>query len=120
MAHHEEEHSGGISHDIGLNGLTYGLALLAGSGVVLMIVALAIGVIVPDSQNTVTLLFLGGLAMMIVGSIGWFGVVRPDTHFDDINIPADGGHGHGHAHTEETAVVAADANKAADAAHAHH
>jgi 4-amino-4-deoxy-L-arabinose transferase-like glycosyltransferase len=100
-----------VKHDIGLTPLTLSLAMLAGGGVVLMILALALGVVGDEtSTSLISVLFVGGLLALITGSIAWYGVVRPDTHFDDINQPLDGGHGHGHdteTH-DDHAIIAAD------------
>lgn len=90
-----------VQHDIGLNRLTLSLAMVAGGGVVLMMVALAIGVINGESAgNAVGLLFGIGLLALIVGAAAWVGVVQPHKHFDDINVPAADDHGHGHEHDE--------------------
>ncbi|MBC8170708.1 MAG: hypothetical protein H7X77_03520 [Anaerolineae bacterium] len=99
-----------VRHDIGLTPLTLSLAMLAGAGVVLMITALAVGVVGDESSTSlVSVLFVGGFLAFITGAIAWYGVVRPDTHFDDINQPLDGGHGHGHAEThDDHAVIVAD------------
>ncbi|MCU0463817.1 MAG: hypothetical protein MUF38_04535 [Anaerolineae bacterium] len=107
MAHHDEQ-SPGITHDIGLTPVTLGLAILAGSGLTLMIVAGGIGVI---TGSGVGLLFALGAIALIGGSVAWVAIERPFTHFDDINQPLDGGHGHGH--DEE------DAHAATDDTHAH-
>lgn len=118
MAHDED--SPGMRHDIGLNGLTYALAGLAGLGVVLMIAALASGVVEtsvpaqtgvePTDGGAMALLFGFGLIAFVSGAVAWFFVVRPDQHFDNIDIPLDDGHGHGHdeAHHEEQALVVAE------------
>lgn len=97
------------------NPLTFGLALTAGIGVVLMIVALAVGVVQGESADSSAIGFavLAGFTLLLVGLIGWLVIVRPFDHFDDINIPKETGHGHGH-HTNETAIVAHDT----DAEHA--
>ncbi|HEX2619121.1 MAG TPA: hypothetical protein VHL11_03210 [Phototrophicaceae bacterium] len=120
MAHEEINYEiEQVKHDIGLTPITLSLAVLAGVGVTLMIFALAIGVSGGENTGgTVGLLFISGLLAMITGSAAWFGVVRPDTHFDDINKPLDGGHGHAttHAH-DEHALVAADDHAVATADH---
>lgn len=77
--------------------LTFGLSMVAGLGVILMITALAVGVIQPDANTYVIgMLLVGGLAAFVVGVGGWLGVTRPFTHFDDITKPIDDGHGHAH------------------------
>ncbi len=102
--------------------LTFSLALAAGAGLIIMIVALASGSIQGDSANTSTFngLFAIGVALFLVGIVGWLVVVHPWTHFDDINVPLDTGHGHGGhsapAH-DETAIVAAPAHDVEPHAH---
>ncbi len=90
-----------MSHDTGQNSLTISLALLAGLGLTLMIVAAGIGVIQGDSADgeLLGLLFVGGIAALVVGGVAWGGVVRPWENFDDINQPLY--HGHEHDHAEE-------------------
>lgn len=73
-----------------------------------MVVALGIGVIVPDADNRfVGLAVLTGL-IFLVGSVGsWLALVQPFKHFDDINIPADDDHHHEtHAETDGDSVPA--------------
>lgn len=89
----------------GQNSLTLGLSLLSGLGVTLMILAAALGVTGSDPE-TMGLLFVGGLALLIVGAVAWAGVVQPWAHFDDINVPApDEHHGHEAHDQDETAIV---------------
>ncbi|MCU0475371.1 MAG: hypothetical protein MUC99_04530 [Anaerolineae bacterium] len=116
MAHHEEENPG-ISHDIGLTPVTLGLAVLAGSGMTLMIVAGGVGVI---TGGNVGLWFIIGALALIGGGVAWVAIERPFTHFDDINKPLDGGHGHAHA-ADEHADDAHDAHGHAkpEASHGH-
>ena len=82
------------------NPLLFGLALAAGIGVVLMIIALAVGVVQGDAANNsaIGLTFIIGLAALITGAAAWTFVVQPYKHFDDINQPLEDDHGHGHAH----------------------
>lgn len=112
MAHHEET-SPGMKHDIGLTPVTLGLAVLAGLGMTLMIVAGGVGVI---TGQGVGLWFALGAAMLIGGGLAWVAVERPFTHFDDINQPLDGGHGH-EAHAEDAHEEAAHADSHGHAAH---
>ncbi len=97
--------------------IPFGLALAAGGGLTLMIVALGIGVVqgVSADTNLIGLAFVGGLLLLIAGIIGWFSVVRPFANFDDINEP----HYHGH-HDDHHGDDAADVTEHADhdAAHA--
>lgn len=106
MAHHDEE-SPGMKHDIGLTPVTLGLAVLAGTGMTLMIVAGGIGVI---TGSGVGLMFALGALALIGGCVAWVAIERPFTHFDDINQPMDGGHSHGHEEDDHAAT---------DDAHAH-
>ena len=86
----------------GQNALTLGLALLAGSGATLMIVALGIGVVGgEDNQNLVGLLLIIGLGILMGGVIGWAGVVQPWANFDDINEPLYFGHHHEEDHDDD-------------------
>ena len=89
------------------NPLTFGLALTAGLGVIVMITALAVGVVQGENANAgvITLALATGLALLIGGIVGWLIVVRPFDHFDDINVPKDMGHG-----SHETALVAHDSD----------
>lgn len=82
------------------NPLLFGLAFLAAVGLVIMIVTAAAGVIGGASADSsaLGLFFWLGLALLVSGIVGWFGVTRPDKNFDDINQPLEDDHGHGHAH----------------------
>ncbi len=77
------------------------VSLVAGLGVTLMMIALGVGVIQSESSdnNTVGMLFAAGVILFVLGSVAWYGVVQPQKHFDDINIPAEDEH-HGHDHSE--------------------
>jgi hypothetical protein len=70
------------------------LALVAGLGFIFMMVALGVGVIQGSAANStaIGLLFIAGLALFLLGALGWFGIARPDKHFDDINVPQYTGH----------------------------
>ncbi|MCK6579658.1 MAG: hypothetical protein L6Q98_16310 [Anaerolineae bacterium] len=85
--------------------VAFGLALTAGGGLVLIIIALALGVVnnAAVEGGAVGYLFVAGLLLLIVGIVTWAAVVRPFEHFDDINEPKDSGHGHGahEAHGED-------------------
>ena len=72
------------------------LAVLGGTGLVIMSIALAVGVIQAENTNmgVFNFLFFGGLVLLIGASIGWFGVSQPHKHFDDINVPQYTGHDH--------------------------
>jgi hypothetical protein len=116
VAHHEEE-TGGMHHDTGHNSITYGLSYLSGGGLTLMIGALMIGVVAPDSGTIVTLLFLAGLGMLIAGIAAWLGTERPHEKFDDINVPLY--HGHDDHADDEHALTVAEST-AVEAMHAPH
>jgi hypothetical protein len=59
-----------------------------------MIIALGIGVIGGDQAagDSLGLLFIVGLALLILGFAGWFSVVQPHKNFDDITVPQYTGH----------------------------
>ena len=78
------------------NPLLFGLSLLAGAGLITMILSLAYGVIAGADANinSIGSFFVLGLVLLITGVLGWVAVVRPFENFDDINIPMDTGHGH--------------------------
>jgi hypothetical protein len=88
------------------NPLTFGLALTAGIGLIVMIIALGIGVVQGEAADSRAIGFavITGFTLLVVGLVGWLVIVRPFDHFDDINVPKDmGGHGE-----HETAIVAHD------------
>lgn len=76
--------------------LSIALAVIGGTGLTLMSVALAVGVIqgANASNNGIGLLFFGGLVLLIGATGGWFGYTQPHKHFDDINVPEYTGHHH--------------------------
>lgn len=87
--------------------VTIGLAFCAGIGLTLMVIALGIGAIQGDAANlaTVNITFAAGAVLLVSGIIGWFVIVQPQRHFDNINIALEEDH-HGHdAHAEEHAIV---------------
>jgi ABC-type nickel/cobalt efflux system permease component RcnA len=92
--------------------LTFGLSLTAGGGVILMILALAIGVIQGEAADgrLLSMMFAVGVALFIFGLGGWLAVKRPFTHFDDINKPIEDDH-HGHASHDDHAIVSAEEPK---------
>lgn len=77
-------------------------SLVAGLGLILAVTALAIGVIQGNTQFT-GLLLAAGVLLFILGVVGWFGLVQPHKHFDDINEPAPDEH-HPEAHHDEHAI----------------
>jgi ABC-type nickel/cobalt efflux system permease component RcnA len=78
------------------NPLVLGFGLTAGLGIILMIVALAFGVSAgAEADNSlISLLFVGGVALFVLGLAAWFFVVQPHKHFDDIDVPAEAEHHH--------------------------
>jgi hypothetical protein len=87
--------------------IPFGLALTAGGGLILMILALGIGVLQGTSADSslIGLLFVAGLLLLVAGVGAWAAVVRPFANFDDINVPKDSGH-HGHdEHAEEELLL---------------
>jgi len=84
--------------------ITLGLSMTAGLGLTLMMVALGFGVVQGEAANStaIGLTFVTGLALLVMGFFGWFGVVQPHKHFDDINMPMEADHhAHGEAHAEK-------------------
>ncbi|MCC6615056.1 MAG: hypothetical protein IT320_16385 [Anaerolineae bacterium] len=89
------------------NPLLFGLSLLAGIGLITMILSLAYGVIAGADASTSSIgsFFVLGLVLFITGVLSWVAVVRPFENFDDINIPMDTGHGHTEPHEEHPALT---------------
>lgn len=85
--------------------IVLGVSLVAGLGVVLMVIALGIGAIQGEAANSdiIGLTLIGGLILFLLGAIAWFAVTQPQKHFDDIEVPAPDEH-HGH---EEHAIIEA-------------
>ncbi len=81
-------------HDPMHTPIPFALALTAGAGLILMILALAFGVVQGDAANgsVIGLTFVGGLLLLGFGIGGWLAVVKPFDHFDDINVPQYTGH----------------------------
>lgn len=74
----------------------YGLAMVGGLGMILMMTAAMVGVVFggdldAESTHTLGLLLVIGF-MLLAAAIGfWLGWVRPFKRFDDINLPAEPG-----------------------------
>jgi hypothetical protein len=88
-----------------------GMSMIAGLGLILVLTALAIGVIqgTAADSNTVAVTFVSGIGLFLIGAVGWFGLTQPQRHFDDINQPLDdGSHGHSDPHDEHAIVPAAE------------
>ena len=82
------------------------LAVVAGIGFILMMIALGVGVIggAEADSSAIGLLFVAGLGLFILGAVGWFATARPDRHFDDINVPQYTGHHEGEHHDDTHAA----------------
>ena len=84
-----------------------GLAFCAGIGLTLMVIALGIGVTQGDAANlaTVNITFAAGVVLLVTGIVGWFAIVQPQRHFDDINVPAEDNHHTTHSADEHALAV---------------
>lgn len=73
------------------------VSLVAGAGVVVAILALAVGVVQGSAADSglIGLLFAAGVLLFVLGAGAWIGIAQPHRHFDDISQPMDDGH-HGH------------------------
>lgn len=89
------------------NPLSLGLALVAGTGLVLTVSALGWGVVQTGDANMGAIggMFLLGLVLFVLGVGGWVVAAQPHRHFDDINVPKYTGH-HDHPDDEHAIVVA--------------
>lgn len=82
-------------NDGNLSRLTlYGLAMLGGIGMTLLIVGATIGVIFGTDLDAVAthnvgLMLVTGLLLLMLAIGFWLGWTRPFERFDDINIPAE-------------------------------
>lgn len=87
--------------------LVVGLAFVAGAGLILMVTAAAVGAIQGEaaSPEPLGLLFAVGVVLLAGGIGAWLAVVRPFTHFDDINQPVPDEHHHEEQHDSETALA---------------
>jgi len=91
------------------------MSMIAGLGLILILTALAIGVIqgTAADSSAVSVTFVSGIGLFLIGAIGWFGLTQPQRHFDDINQPLDdGSHGHSEPHDEHAIVPAAETHPA--------
>lgn len=87
--------------------------MIAGLGLILILTALAIGVIQGSAadSNTIAIIFVSGIGLFLIGAVGWFGLTQPQRHFDDINQPLDdGSHGHSEPHDEHALVPATESH----------
>ena len=75
----------------------YGLAMVGGAGMTLMVLGASIGVIHGTSLDAASTHQLGlaivvGLLLLVLAIGFWLGWVRPFERFDDINVPAEPEH----------------------------
>ncbi|MDE2776761.1 MAG: hypothetical protein OXI77_12535 [Chloroflexota bacterium] len=75
----------------------YGLAMVGGAGMTLLILGASLGVIygaVLDAETThsIGLALVLGLLLLILSIGFWLGWARPFERFDDINAPAEPEH----------------------------
>ena len=75
----------------------YGLAMVGGLGMTLMIFAVSIGVIYGEmldasSTHSLGLLIVAGMFLLLLSIVFWLGWLRPFQGFDDINVPAEPEH----------------------------
>ena len=72
----------------------YGLAMVGGLGLTLMVAAAIIAVVFGttldvNATHTLGMLAVIGLLLLVLAIGFWLGWVRPFDRFDDINIPAE-------------------------------
>lgn len=78
------------------------LSMLGGLGIVMMVVAAAVGVVLPDiDSGLIGVLVMLGAGLLVAAIAGWVLVVRPYENFDDINEPLYHGHHHEDDHADE-------------------
>ncbi len=90
-----DEESGGPAQPNKL--MPYGLAMVGGVGITLLILGAGIGVIYGaslDAQAThsIGLALVAGMFLLILAIGFWLGWARPFEGFDDINVPAEPEH----------------------------
>ena len=88
----EDEKPGGRAQPSKLT--QYGLAMVGGAGMTLLILGASIGVIYggalnAESTHSVGLALIVGLLLLVLAIGFWLGWVRPFDRFDDINVPAE-------------------------------
>ena len=74
--------------------LHYGLAMVGGLGMTLMILGASVGVVYgstldAESTHTLGLLIVIGLFLLALAIAFWLGWARPFERFDDINVPVE-------------------------------
>ena len=72
----------------------YGLAMVGGLGMFMMIIGALLGVIGGAELDAATTNLIGisvvaGLLLLITAIGFWLGLVRPFANFDDINVPVE-------------------------------
>lgn len=71
------------------------LAMLAGLGITIMVVATGYGVVMENADSGIIGLFtLAGAGLLVAGIAGWVIVVRPHENIDDITVANYHGHHH--------------------------
>lgn len=90
-----EESSGNVTQPSKLT--LYGLAMVGGVGMTLMMLGASIGVIYGtaldgEATHSLGLMIVIGLLLLILAIGFWLGWVRPFERFDDINIPVEPEH----------------------------
>lgn len=72
-----------------------GISMIGGLGIFMALVAVGIGVVLPDAPSDIVGLTVAvGVGLLITSIAGWTLVVRPHENFDDINEPLYHGHHH--------------------------
>lgn len=80
------------------------VAAIAGLGLLLAILGgLLIG-FDADNGDTAGLFAIAGIGLVVVATIVWFVLVRPDKQFDDLQTPYFTGHHHEEEHLEEAEI----------------
>lgn len=70
-----------------------GLSFAGGIGLLLIFVTLGVAVVAPpEDPGLVGLLMLTGFLLLIASIVGWFFIVQPHKHFDNINEPLEEEH----------------------------
>lgn len=78
---------------------TFGLALIGGLGIVLMIIALGVGVLQAGADTRVAAVtMVAGVLLLVFSVVGWVVLTKPFQNFDDINVPKYTGHHHDEHH----------------------
>ena len=90
-----EESSGNVMQPSKLT--LYGLAMVGGVGMTMMMLGASIGVIYgtaldAEATHSLGLMIVIGLLLLFLAIGFWLGWVRPFERFDDINIPAEPEH----------------------------